>query len=105
MPNGMEIAGGFGSISDDTSFHLVNSQISGAAFLSIMSKVGDGCYVDFTNSEIMDYDKINDLSGFFREMDGTEIRLDNATIPSRFYQALVKSLGDGSKINGTAVIV
>jgi len=38
-------------------------------------------------------------------MDGTEIRLDNATIPSRFYQTLVKSLGDGSKINGTAVIV
>ena len=105
VPNGMEIAGGFGSISDDTSFHLVNSQISGAAFFSIISKVGDGCYVDFTNSEIMDYEKIDDISGFFREIDGTEIRLDNATIPSRFYQAMVKCLGDGSKINGTAVIV
>ena len=104
--HGPELAGGFGSRSDDTVFNFVNAQISEAAFISILSKVGDSCTVNLTNSTIEDFEDIQDLSGFcYETFDDTEIRLDNATISQRLYQALVKCCGDDSKIVGRAVII
>ena len=104
--HGPELAGGFGSRSDDTVFNFVNAQISEAAFISILSKVGDSCTVNLTNSTIEDFEDIQDLSGFcYETFDDTEIRLDNATISQRLYQALVKCCGDDSKIVGRAAII
>ena len=103
--HGPELAGSFVDRADDTEFHFVNSQISEAAFISILSKVGDCCKVDLTNSDIKDFDEIKDLSGFcFDAFDDTEIRLDNTRISQRFYQALVRACGSESKITGRAVI-
>lgn len=99
----MELAGG--SKVDDTEFHFVNAQISEAAFISIMSKVGDCCKVDLTNADIKDFDEMQDLSGFIQAgFDDTEIRVDNASMSQRFYQALIHACGDGSKVTGMAVI-
>ncbi|MCR5206493.1 MAG: hypothetical protein K6E47_15810 [Lachnospiraceae bacterium] len=104
--HGPELAGGFGERSDDTAFHFVNSQISEAAFISILSKIGDCCTVDFSNADIKDFEELRDLSGFCHEtFDDTEIRVDNTTISQRFYQALVRACGSESKIVGRAVIV
>lgn len=103
--HGPEPAGGCGDRVDDTKFHFVNSQISEAAFISILSKVGDCCYVDLSNSDIKDFGELKDLSGFIHDtFDDTEIRVDNASMSQRFYQALVRVCGEESKITGTAVI-
>jgi len=104
--HGPELAGGFGSRTDGTNFNFVNAQISEVAFISILSKIGSGCEVNLENSDIKDFEEIPDLTGFCNDsFDGTEIRLENATISQRFYQALVKCCGDGSKIVGKAVII
>ena len=104
--HGPELAGGFDSRCDDTTFNFVNAQISEAAFISILTKIGDGCNVNLENSDIKDFEEIPDLSGFCSgSFDGIEIRLDNTTISQRFYQALVKCCGDDSKIVGKAVII
>ena len=104
--HGPELAGGFGSRSDEVTFNFVNAQISEAAFISIISKAGDGCTINLTNASIEDFEDIQDLSGFcYETFDDTEIRLDNATISQRLYQALVKCCGDDSKIVGRAAII
>ena len=103
--HGPELAGVFSDRVDDTEFHFVNSQISEAAFISILSKVGDCCYVDFSNSDIKDFEELKDLSGFIHDtFDDTEIRVDNTSMSQRFYQALVRACGEESKITGKAVI-
>ena len=103
--HGPELAGGFGSRSDDTTFNFVNAQISEAAFISIISKAGDGCTINLTNASIEDFEDIQDLSGFSYDFDDIEIRLDNATISQRLYQALVKCCGADSRITGRAAII
>ena len=101
-----ELAGAFESRSDDSNFNFVNAQISEAAFISILSKIGCCCKVNFSNADIKDFEEFPDLSGFCDEaFDDTEIILDNTTISQRLYQALVKCMGEGSKISGKAVII
>jgi hypothetical protein len=61
--------------------------------------------VDLTNADIKDFDEMKDLSGFIQAgFDDTEIRVDNASMSQRFYQALIHACGDGSKVTGMAVI-
>ena len=103
--HGPELAGCCTERVDDTKFHFVNSQISESAFISILSKVGDCCYVDLSNSDIKDFGELKDLNGFLHDtFDDTEIRVDNASMSQRFYQALIRACGSESKITGTAVI-
>ena len=103
--HGPELAGGCGDRVDDTKFHFVNAKISEAAFISILSKVGDCCYVDLSNADIKDFGELKDLNGFIHDtFDDTEIRVDNASMSQRFYQALIRACGSESKITGTAVI-
>ena len=101
-----ELAGSFEDRSDDTTFNFVNAQISEAAFITILTKIGDCCTVNLSNACIDDSEEISDLSGFcYGAFDDTEIRLDNARISQRLYQALVKCCGDDSRITGKAVII
>ncbi len=96
--------GGFGSTSDDGSFSFVNSTLSEAAFAVLLSKIGDGCDVNLSNSEINDFNEIKEIEGCCNSFDNTSINVDNTRISKRMYHMLVRCCGDDSEINGNAII-
>ena len=99
-----EEIGGFGSTSDNNSWSFVNATMSEAAFAILLSKIGDNCDVDLTNSEINDFNEIKELDGFCNSFDNTTIKMDNTRISKRLYHMLVRCCGEDSEIEGNAVI-
>ena len=95
--------GGAGSTCNN-SYSFVNSTLSEAAFAVLLSKIGDGCDVDLSNSEIKDFEEIKEIEGSCKSFDNTSINIANTRISKRMYHMLVRCCGVDCDISGNAII-
>lgn len=93
-----------GNTSDNNSWSFVNATLSEAAFVVLLSKIGDNCDVDLSNAEINDSNEIKNFDDFCNSFDNTTIKVDNTRISKRLYHLLVRCCGDDCDIEGNAVI-
>lgn len=85
-----------GKQADGCNIELQNVAISAGAFSALISKLGDGCVLNLSNSYIKADD--TDIS-FGNRADGIVINLTNTKIPNSIYSRLNEKTGDGCCIN------
>lgn len=85
-----------GNNADGCDIEMRSVTISSGAFSALMSKLGDGCVLDLSNSYIK---ADNTDIGFGSRADGVVINLNNAKIPNSIYRRLNEKTGDGCCIN------
>lgn len=82
---------------DSTDFNVSNSNIGGNSFYLLIQKLGDGCNLDASRTNI---GKVNsDVTIVRSGVDGCNVSLMGANISNKAFSILLSVLGDGVSLN------